>query len=57
MKYVLTILLLAVLIYILSFARYNWIKKNKLAAVGTAFIAITAVGFSLFVVFFSGFEI
>jgi len=57
MKYVLTILLLAVLLYILSFARYNWIKKNKLAAVGAALIGITAVGFSLFVSFFSRYEI
>ena len=57
MKYVLTILLLAVLLYILSFARYNWIKKNKLAAVGAALIGITAVGFSFLVIFFSRYEI
>jgi hypothetical protein len=56
MRYVLAIILLAVLHYILSFARHNWIKKNKLAAIGAAFIGISAIGLMCFVIFFSKYE-
>lgn len=57
MQYIVAILLFAVLYYILSFARHNWAKKNKLAAIGAALISITAIGLMCFVIFFGKYEI
>ncbi len=57
MKYVLAILLLGFLRYIFSFAKYNWAKRNRFAAVGSALMGIAAAGLSIFVIFWGRYEI
>lgn len=43
MKYILLFFLLILSIYPLSYAKYNWDKKNKSGAVGCVFLAVAAV--------------
>jgi hypothetical protein len=57
MRYFVALLVLLVMIYILSFARYNWKAKNKLAAIGAALLAIAAFSLSFFVLFIGNYEI
>ena len=49
MKYIIMIVPLFVTIHLLSFARYNWSKKNKKAAIGSVFIALAAFILPFFV--------
>lgn len=57
MKYFIGALLLVMLFYILSFTKYNWKNKNKLAAIGAAIIGISAFSLSFFVLFIGSYEI
>lgn len=57
MKYIIVVLLFAVLIYQLSFARYNWAKKNRLAAIGSAIIGLLAFILPLYLIFWGKYEI
>lgn len=57
MKYVIGCLLLVLLFYLFSFARFNWKSKNKLAAIGVVLLGITAVGLVYFVLFVGDYEI
>jgi uncharacterized membrane protein len=45
MKYVVMILILIPSFYALSFAKYNWKKKNRMAAIGV--ILLTAISIVL----------
>ena len=56
MKYVIGFLLFVLLFYLLSFARHNWKKKNKLAAIGMVLLGITAFGLAYFVLFLGNYE-
>ena len=43
-----TIFILGLLFfYLLTFARYNWVKKNKIAAVGILLIALASFVYPL----------
>ena len=57
MKYFILVLVFGVMFYLLSFSKYNWNKKNKLAAVGSAIIGIVAFGLTIFLLFFSNYEL
>ncbi|MDD3704856.1 MAG: hypothetical protein PHC45_02145 [Clostridiaceae bacterium] len=57
MKYIIVVLLFAVLIYQLSFARYNWAKKNRLAAIGSIIIGLLAFMLPLYLIFWGKYEI
>ena len=57
MKYIIVVLLFAELIYLLSFAKYNWVKKNWLAAIGTAVIGLAAFLLPLYLIFWGKYEI
>ncbi len=57
MKFITTVGLLAMLLYMFSFARYNWREKSKLAAVGSALLALAACGLGLFVLFSGLYEL
>jgi len=56
MKYFISIFPLALLIYMLSFAKYNWTRNNKLAAVGATLIGVAAFALSVYVIFFAEIE-
>lgn len=56
MKYIFVVLLLCVLIHILSFASYNWKKKNRLAAIGSTIIALAAFVLPFYLLFWGKFE-
>lgn len=43
MKYILFIALIPLSVYLISFARFNWQKKNRRAAVGIILINLAAV--------------
>ncbi|NLJ66596.1 MAG: hypothetical protein GX340_04690 [Clostridiales bacterium] len=43
MKTIMFFLALWVFIYLLSFARHNWNKRNKMAAIGAIIIALSAL--------------
>ncbi len=45
------------LLYMFSFAGYNWREGSKLAAVGSAFLALAACGLGLFVLFSGLYEL
>lgn len=45
MKYIIILFLLIMSIHPLSYAKYNWGKKNKLGAIGAILLAIAAVVF------------
>jgi hypothetical protein len=51
MKYIAGIFILWSVIYILSFAKYNINKKNKLAAAGSILLAILIVMLPIIVMF------
>ena len=57
MKYIIVVLLFAELIYLLSFAKYNWVKKNRLAAIGSAIIGLAAFLLPLYLIFWRKYEI
>ena len=57
MKYIIVVLLIAELIYLLSFAKYNWVKKNRLAAIGSAIIGLAAFLLPLYLIFWGKYEI
>ncbi|MDI9476158.1 MAG: hypothetical protein ACOX0L_09250 [Natronincolaceae bacterium] len=57
MKYVMVIPLLIMLFYLLSFSRYNWKNNNKLAAIGSAILGITAFTLACFVLFSGNYEL
>lgn len=57
MKYIIIIFLLLVFIYQMSFVKYNWTKKNKPAAVGSAILGVLGLLLPLFVMFSDKFEI
>lgn len=43
--------ILLIFIYELSFVKYQWQRKNKLGAIGTALIAATSLIFPVFLLF------
>lgn len=43
MKYIVILLLVVVAIHPLSYAKYNWGKKNKIGAIGSILLALAAV--------------
>ena len=43
MKYVVMVFILLSSLYSLSYAKYNWKKKNGTAAVGVAFAAMVSI--------------
>lgn len=49
MKFFLFIPALWVFVYLLSFAKYNWDRRNKMAAMGTIIIAIAAISIPFFI--------
>ncbi|HEX9063324.1 MAG TPA: hypothetical protein VF941_24390 [Clostridia bacterium] len=51
MKYLIIVLLIIVSIYPMSFARYNWSKKNRWGAVGAALLAAASVIYPVVLVF------
>jgi len=53
MRYIATLFPLALLVYMLSFAKYNWTKNNKLAAAGAALIGVAAFALAFYVIFFA----
>jgi len=57
MKYIIVVLLFVELIYLLSFAKYNWVKKNRLAAIGSAIIGLAAFLLPLYLIFWGKYEI
>ena len=57
MNYIIITLLFAVLIHLFSFAKYNWQKKNKLAAIGAAIIGLAAFILPIYLLFFGPYEI
>ncbi len=48
MKYFILAPVLYIFIYLLSFAKYNWDRRNKMAAIGSIIIAIAAIVMPLF---------
>jgi hypothetical protein len=56
-KYVLLVPLLLLLLYLLSFAKYNWTQKNRLAAVGVLILCLAAAALPVFVLFFGKYEL
>jgi hypothetical protein len=56
MKYIISVIPLGVMLYLFSFAKFNWTRKNKLAAVGSILIGIAAFAFPVFLMFFTDFE-
>ena len=57
MKYIVEFLVLILLIYLLSFAKYNWKHNNKIGAIGVSIIGLTAFVFSFIVLFVGDYEI
>lgn len=57
MKYLIIIFLTLLLIYLLSFARYNWTNNNRLAAVGSLIIGLAAVILPLYIMFLGNYEL
>jgi hypothetical protein len=51
MKYVASIFILLSTLYILSFAKYNWNKKNKTAAVGAILLGLLSIALPAIVMF------
>ncbi|HHZ13003.1 MAG: hypothetical protein ACOX1R_03360 [Caldicoprobacterales bacterium] len=43
MKYFILTIAFWAFIYLLSFARYNWNKRNRMAAIGAIIIALAAL--------------
>ncbi len=43
MKYVVMVFILISSLYSLSYAKYNWKKKNRMAAVGVIFVAMVSI--------------
>lgn len=52
MKFIIGIFILWSAIYIISFARYNFRKKNKLAGIGAILLTILIIVLPILVVFF-----
>jgi hypothetical protein len=50
MKYLTILLLLIASVYPFSYARYNFIKKNYLGAVGMALLALAAIVFPVIMI-------
>lgn len=57
MKYVVGFLVLILLFYLLSFAKYNWKNNNKTGAIGVLMIVLAAFIFSFIVLFVGDYEI
>ena len=53
MRYIATLFPLALLIYMLSFAKYNWTKNNKLAAAEGSAYRSGGLRPGLYVIFFA----
>jgi hypothetical protein len=51
MNFIIILILLVLSLHPLSYAKFNWSKKNKLGAVGSIFIAIAAVIFPAVLLF------
>ncbi|NLI61235.1 MAG: hypothetical protein GX375_07390 [Clostridiales bacterium] len=49
MKYIILTPVLYAFIYLLSFTKYNWDNRNKMAAIGTVIIAIAALVMPFFI--------
>ncbi|HPM00037.1 MAG TPA: hypothetical protein PLS45_09150 [Bacillota bacterium] len=43
MTYIVILFLIILSIYPLSYAKYNWDRKNKLGAIGTIILAMAAI--------------
>jgi len=50
MKYIILAPALYVFIYLLSFAKYSWDKRNRIAAIGTIIIALAAIAMPFFII-------
>lgn len=57
MKYLIILFLVALFIYMFSFARYNWAKKNRLAAIGSLIIGLAAILLPLYIIFYGNYEL
>jgi len=55
--YILLVPLLVLLMYLASFAKYQWSKKNRLAAAGIAILGIAAAAFPVYLFFFGYYDI
>jgi len=56
MKYIVEFLVLILLFYLLSFAKYNWKHNNKIGAIGVAIVGLAAVILSFIVLFVGDYE-
>lgn len=56
MKYIVSLIPFGVMIYLFSFAKFNWTRKNKLAAVGSILIGVAAFAVPIILMFFTDFE-
>jgi len=43
MRYIIMLFLIIISIYPLSYAKYNWDRKNKLVAIGTIILTMAAI--------------
>ncbi|MFW5649576.1 MAG: hypothetical protein ACOCG5_10840 [Candidatus Alkaliphilus sp. MAG34] len=57
MKYIIVIPLFIMLFYLLSFSKYNWRNNNRLAAIGSAVLGITAFTLACLVLFSGNYEL
>lgn len=51
MNYIVILFLLIMAIYPLSYAKYNWKKKNKLGAVGMVLLVLASIVLPAFLLF------
>ena len=51
MKYITIVLLLIASVYPVSYAKYNFMKKNYLGAFGMIFLTLAAVAFPVYLLF------
>ncbi|EGD49583.1 hypothetical protein Cpap_4021 [Ruminiclostridium papyrosolvens DSM 2782] len=51
MRYIVIVFLLLVAIYLMSFAKYNWSKKNRTATIGVVLLMLVSIALPLVVMF------
>lgn len=57
MKYFFVALLFIELLYLLSFSKHCWQKKNRLAAIGSAIVGFVSIVLWLYMFFFGNYEL
>ena len=57
MKYLIVVFLSGVLVYLMSFAKYNWDRDNRIAAVGAAIVGLAAFVLPIYLMFWGNFEV